>query len=116
LKELLTDEHKLYHLAFAESIVDHKWDRVIFAKNPPQNKYCHKSQMPLFTVCQHWLKLHVLHYITMAHHDRCICKRVTALAEKRGLPASTAGELWISHVCCKGMAIQILEGWAGWKA
>jgi len=52
----------------------------------------------------------------MAHHDRCICKRVTALAEKRGLPASTAGELWISHVCCKGMAIQILEGWAGWKA
>jgi len=30
LKELLTDEHKLYCLAFAESNVDCKWDRVIF--------------------------------------------------------------------------------------
>ena len=30
VKELLTDEHKLYHLAFAESNVDRKWDRVIF--------------------------------------------------------------------------------------
>jgi len=30
VKELLTDEHKLYHFAFAESNVDRKWDRVIF--------------------------------------------------------------------------------------
>jgi hypothetical protein len=30
LKELLTDEHKLYRLAFAASHVDHKLDRVIF--------------------------------------------------------------------------------------
>jgi len=30
VKELLIDEHKLYCLAFAESNVDHKWDRVIF--------------------------------------------------------------------------------------
>jgi len=30
VKELLTDEHKLYRLAFAESTVDRKWDRVIF--------------------------------------------------------------------------------------
>ena len=30
MKEILTDEHKLYCLAFAESNVDHKWDRVIF--------------------------------------------------------------------------------------
>jgi hypothetical protein len=30
VKELLTDEHKLYCLAFAESNVDCKWDRVIF--------------------------------------------------------------------------------------
>ena len=30
MKELLTDEHKLYRLAFAESNVDRKWDRVIF--------------------------------------------------------------------------------------
>jgi len=29
VKEILTDEHKLYHLAFAESSVDRKWDRVI---------------------------------------------------------------------------------------
>jgi hypothetical protein len=26
VKELLTDKHKLYHLSFAESDVDHKWD------------------------------------------------------------------------------------------
>ena len=30
MKELLNDEHKLYHLAFAESNVDRKWDRVVF--------------------------------------------------------------------------------------
>jgi hypothetical protein len=30
VKELLTDEHKLYHFAFAESNVARKWDRVIF--------------------------------------------------------------------------------------
>jgi len=30
LKELLTDEHKLYCLAFPESNVDRRWDRVIF--------------------------------------------------------------------------------------
>jgi len=30
VKELLTDEHKLYRLAFAESNVDRKCDRVIF--------------------------------------------------------------------------------------
>jgi len=30
VKELLTDEHKLYRLAFAESNVDRKWDRVMF--------------------------------------------------------------------------------------
>jgi len=30
VKELLTDEHKLHRLAFAESNVDRKWDRVIF--------------------------------------------------------------------------------------
>ena len=32
--------------------------------------------------------------ITMAHHDRCIRERVIALAEKGGLSASTAGQLY----------------------
>ena len=30
MKELLSDQHKLHRLAFAESSVDRKWDRVIF--------------------------------------------------------------------------------------
>jgi len=30
VKKLVADEHKLYRLAFAESNVDRKWDRVIF--------------------------------------------------------------------------------------
>jgi hypothetical protein len=30
VKELLNDEHKLCHLAFAESNLERKWDRVIF--------------------------------------------------------------------------------------
>jgi hypothetical protein len=30
VNEFVTDEHKLYRLAFAESNVDRKWDRVIF--------------------------------------------------------------------------------------
>jgi len=38
-----------------------------------------KVKVPLFAVCQHWLKLHI-HYITMAHHDRCIRERAIALA------------------------------------
>jgi len=53
-----------------------------------------KVKVPLFTVCQHWLKLHVLHYITMAHHDRCIRECVIPLSERGRLPASTAGELY----------------------
>jgi len=31
VKELLTDEYKLYSLAFAESILDRKWGSVIFS-------------------------------------------------------------------------------------
>jgi hypothetical protein len=31
VKELLTDEHKLYRFAYGESSVDRKWDRVIFS-------------------------------------------------------------------------------------
>jgi hypothetical protein len=53
-----------------------------------------KVKVPLFVVCQHWLKLRVHHYITMAHHDRCIRELAIALAEKGGLPANTAGELY----------------------
>ena len=34
VKELLTDEHKLYRFAFAEGNVDSKWDRVIFTDEP----------------------------------------------------------------------------------
>jgi len=32
--------------------------------------------------------------MTMAHHDRSIRERVIVLAERGGLPASTAGELY----------------------
>jgi hypothetical protein len=31
VKDMLTDEYKLYHLAFAVSKVDHQWNRVIFS-------------------------------------------------------------------------------------
>jgi hypothetical protein len=31
VKAVLTDEHQLYHLAFAESSVDRQWDRFIFS-------------------------------------------------------------------------------------
>ena len=61
-------------------------------------KTLHKTlirlKVPLFAVCQHWLKLHVLHYITMSHHDRCIRECVNALGEKGGFPASTACEIY----------------------
>jgi hypothetical protein len=30
-KAVLTDEHQLYHLAFAGSSVDYQWDRAIFS-------------------------------------------------------------------------------------
>ena len=54
--------------------------------------------------------------ITMAHHDSSIREGVIVLAGKGGLSASTAGELQCSHVYCKGMATEIPEGWASWKA
>jgi hypothetical protein len=31
VKAVLTNEHQLYRLAFAESSVDHQWDRIIFS-------------------------------------------------------------------------------------
>jgi len=61
-------------------------------------------KVPLFAVCQHCLKLHVLHYITMAHHDRCIRERAIVLAGKGRLPASTAGVLY-------GVAISTAWEW-----
>jgi hypothetical protein len=64
-----------------------------------------KVKVPLFTVCQHWFKLHFFILIT-AHHDRSIPERVIAVAET----------LRCSHVYCKGMATEIPEGWASWKA
>jgi hypothetical protein len=32
VKAVLTDEHQLYHLAFAESSVDRQWDRIILSE------------------------------------------------------------------------------------
>ena len=76
-----------------------------------------KVKVPLFAVCQHWLKLHVLHYITMSHHDRCIRECVNALGEKGGFPASTAGEIYgVPMSTAKGMAKEIPVGSASWKA
>jgi len=40
VKELLNDEHKLYHLAFAESNVDHSWDSLIFSDEATFNSAC----------------------------------------------------------------------------
>jgi len=52
-----------------------------------------KVKVPLFALCQHWLKLHVLCLIMMAHHDRCIRERVITLLRRDGclsaLPASS---------------------------
>lgn len=31
VKDVLADEYKLYHLVFAESSVDHSWNRVLFS-------------------------------------------------------------------------------------
>jgi hypothetical protein len=45
LKELLTDEHKLYRLASAESIVDRKWDGVIFTD---ESTFTSANEGPVF--------------------------------------------------------------------
>jgi len=64
VKKLLTDEHKLYRLASAESNVDRKWDRVLFtdestftsANDRPVLVYRHQGQRynPQYTsTCKH---------------------------------------------------------------
>jgi hypothetical protein len=64
------------------------------------------AKMPLFAVCQHWLKLHVLHYITMAHHDRCIREHIIALAKR--VARKHFRTLRSFHVYSKVMAKEIL--------
>ena len=59
-------------------------------------------KVPLFAVCQHWLKLHVLHF----HHDGSpwqvnsgMCHR--CCWEGRVACQHCRGTLWSSHVYCK---------------
>jgi transposase-like protein len=63
VKELLIDEHKLYCLVFAESRLDHKWDKVIFTDESafssandrlvlvyrPQGEHCNSQYMSTCT-------------------------------------------------------------------
>jgi len=53
----------------------------------------------------------------MAHHDRCIRECVITLAEKGGLPASTAGVLYgVPMSTAKEWVRKYWMGWASWKA
>ena len=78
VKEFLTDENKLYHLAFSESNVDRMWDRVIFsddsifisAKDGPVLVYrprgeCYNSQC--MSTCTHIGRESVLFWGWISH-------------------------------------------------
>jgi hypothetical protein len=49
VKKLLTDEHKLYRLTFAESNADRVWDRVTFCVESTHS--CAKDEPVYFTDC-----------------------------------------------------------------
>jgi hypothetical protein len=61
---------------------------------PLQDKYCHESESAVIRCVSTGLNYTFIILITMAHHDRSICECVIILAEKGGLSASTAGELY----------------------
>ena len=44
MNEFLTDEHKLYRIAIAESNVDRKWDRVVFSN---ESIFCSLNDGPV---------------------------------------------------------------------
>jgi NRPS condensation-like uncharacterized protein len=50
VKEVITDEHILYCVAFAESNVDRKWDRVIFS----EESTCNSANDGLVLVDRPW--------------------------------------------------------------
>jgi hypothetical protein len=67
VKELLNDEHKLYHLAFDESNVDHSWDSLILSDvstfssaneglvlvKRPRGQHYNSQYMPVYTCSGH---------------------------------------------------------------
>jgi hypothetical protein len=86
------------------------------AKNPPQNKYCHKSQSAFIRCMSALVKVtHSLNHdgspwqvYSRTCHRSCLVGRIAC--------QHCRGNLWSSHVYCKGMATEIPEGWASSKA
>jgi len=87
MKELLTDEHKLYHLAFAESNVDRKWVRVIFtdestftsANDGPVSVYRLQGQRykpQYMSTCKHSCRVSVNGWGWISHEGGGILHRI----------------------------------------
>ena len=69
VKELLTDEHKLYRSAFAESNVDRKWDRVIFTD---ESKFISANDGPVF-VYRPQGQRYIPQYVCLQTQWSCVC-------------------------------------------
>ena len=87
------------------------------AKNPPQNKYCHKSQSAVIRCMSALVKV----TLSSLHHDGspwqvCLGTCHRSCWEGRIACQHCRRNLWSSHVYCNGMATEILEGWASLKA
>jgi len=69
LKELLTDECKLYRLVFAESNVDRKWDRVIFTD---ESTFTSANNGPVLVYRPQGQCYNPLYMSTCRHSGRCL--------------------------------------------
>ena len=67
MKELLTDEHKLYRLAFPENNVDRKWDRVIFTD---ESTLTSANDLPVFVYRPQGERYNPLYMSTCKHSGR----------------------------------------------
>jgi len=84
LKELLTDERKLYRLAFAESNVDRKWDRVIFTD---ESTFTSANNGPVLVYRPQGQHYNPLYMSTCRHSGRCL-STVGAWSPMKGLEFS----------------------------
>jgi len=70
VKKVLTDEHKLYRLAFAESKVDRKWDRVIFSD---ESKFKSANDGPVLVYRPQGQRYNP-QYVYLQTQWSCVCK------------------------------------------
>jgi hypothetical protein len=89
VKDVLTDEHKLYCRAFAESSVDCQWDRVIFNDESTFSSANHGSVLVYRLRGEHYKS----QYVSTSTHSCCVSVHCWSWISHEG-----AGILQYKHI------------------